>query len=60
MRNIYPMGDGSKLCETCLRKYLEEAGEPNNITCGKEVSDGLPVYGWVSGECSDCKEVEET
>lgn len=52
---VYPLGDGSCLCERHLKKYLDDTDQPNNITCGKDVDcDGLPLYGWIEGQCSDC------
>ena len=38
-----------------MLKELEASEYPNLIFCGKEVdTDGLPIYGWISGECTDC------
>lgn len=52
---VYIMGDGSTLCEDCLSDYLADCGEPNSITCGVETdADGLPVYGWTDGTCTQC------
>lgn len=53
--NVFRLGDGSTLCQACLLKELEASEYPNLIFCGKEVdTDGLPIYGWISGECTDC------
>lgn len=57
---VFRLGDGSLLCGECLKEHLNEIGAPNNITCGLETdSDGLPVFGWESGECSQCSVIED-
>lgn len=52
---VYQLGDGSRLCVKCLKNYLDEIGEPNNITNGQILSleNGLPLYGWNIGKCTE-------
>lgn len=54
---VYQLGDGSRLCVKCLKNYLDEIGEPNNITNGQILSleNGLPLYGWNIGKCTEDK-----